>query len=87
MVKANDNTKDQPKTAAAKTGSVFFLLGKKRRAIKVPKGMEKKIGVKKAMPKSPYFFTVLTATTFFMLSFEFSCCLLDIQEEYLSMIK
>lgn len=72
MVKANDNTKDQPKTDATKTGSVFFLLGKKRRAIKVPKGMEKKIGVKKAMPKSPYFFTVLTATTFFMLSFELS---------------
>ena len=29
----------------------FSFIRKKRRAIKVPKGMEKKIGVKKAMPK------------------------------------
>ena len=82
MVKITESTKDHPNTEIAKTGRVFFLLGKKRSAIKVPIGIEKKIGVKKAIPNKPYLRTVLIATTLFNPILEFAFCLLDIQVLY-----
>ena len=57
-----ERTKDQPQTEANRTGRVFFLFGKNRSAIKVPTGIEKKTGVKNAIPNKPYLRTVFIAT-------------------------